>query len=47
MRKVFESNKLNTIGEAKMFYNEKLHDLHFQPKGDMEGARSMYGGEDR
>jgi hypothetical protein len=47
MRKVFGSNKLNAIGDAKMFYNEKIYDLHFQPKSDTDGARGMYGGEDR
>ena len=30
-----------------MLHNEKIHDLHFQPKGDMDGAFDMYGGEDR
>jgi len=30
-----------------MLHNEKNHDLHFPPKGDMNGACDMYGGEDR
>jgi hypothetical protein len=30
-----------------MLHNEKIHDLHFPPKVDMDGACDMNGGEDR
>jgi len=30
-----------------MLHNEKINDLHFPPKGDMDGACDIYGAEDR
>ena len=47
LRNVFGSIMQNATGHGKMLHNEKSHDLHFPPKGNMDGAYDMYGGEDR